>query len=683
MFKFVADNVGGVGTKRKQSPRSCDSCKRRHKRCPHTRDPRNSSPLALSPDSPRSTPRQNSTDASSWPQFQGAADAQGARPQADTQSQVQRHAPQPKSTSEPRGGSEEAHLRFVADLSPESAFIINGQRGAGTPSISTHGVGLWLGQEHNQTSQEATSRGETEDEAVHVPPQVLDGHAGQPMLLSALRPALRRECIATMPPEYELGLLFDLFYAKIDPIFPLLRDEPWEKHSTMETVALKQCICLVASLDPALRPHLRLPHTQGTLSQIDFRARIAAAVKQSLDLGFIVDKVVLLQVCALMSMYVENEGFGELSTYYCAQAVLHEQTLGFHVGWPDGKAGGERSRRIFWCVYILDRLNAATNGRPTLIHRRDMDRKVTNSVDDQPPPFKLLIRIAQFLDYTISLYRPHVTAQAHAENADQTFEDLVEATGAQNLGNGMLASLELFYLSVVVLRGRSAGQRPSSELQWYCAARIVAVASGEFKPSLVFWPILPFAVTVAASVAYRSLRNSPMPYNRRRAYMLFHDSCEVLDELSKAFLSARAMARLAMDTMQEVERVATERTRRESIRSLHDNGPSTEVALVDRGGAQDAARDVDQQAQSLRAQAAGLSQPLEAGPGNPNMDQQLAHTCDQFDPNFFNDFDGEAGVFGNFDPSFDLGRIDAIFSANLDLGWSYFGEGWQTSGQFP
>lgn len=30
MFKFVADNVNGAGTKRKQSPRSCESCKRRH-----------------------------------------------------------------------------------------------------------------------------------------------------------------------------------------------------------------------------------------------------------------------------------------------------------------------------------------------------------------------------------------------------------------------------------------------------------------------------------------------------------------------------------------------------------------------------------------------------------------------------------------------------------------------------
>lgn len=334
--------------------------------------------------------------------------------------------------------SNDPDVRFVANLSPESAFIINASRPAGTRSISQHGVGLWLGQKSEEVTEEAVP---VDEDAAVVPAQVLDGFSGQSTLLSALRPALRRECIATMPSDEDFGFLSDLFYAKIDPIFPLLSKEPWEKHATMETVALKQCICLVASLDPAMRPHLRLPHIEHVLSQIEFRARIAGAVKQSLDHDFITDKIVLLQVCTLMSMYVEKEGFGELSIYYCSQAVLHEQTLGFHVGWPDGRAGGGRSRRIFWCVWVLDRLNAATNGRPTLIHRRDVDRKVMNSVDDQPAPFKLLIQIAQCLDHTISLYRPHAMVQDQAENSKQTFEGLVEAAGAQDLSNGLLGAI--------------------------------------------------------------------------------------------------------------------------------------------------------------------------------------------------------------------------------------------------
>lgn len=564
-------------------------------------------------------------------------------------------------------GSEDANIRFVAELCPESAFIINAKRPAGDGNISRHGVGLWFDQKADDDQATEPGPEEGDQDTANVLAEALDGGpVGQSLLLASLRPALRRECIATLPPAYELGLLSDLFYAKINPIFPLLEDEPWEKHSIMETTALKQCICLVASLDPTMRPHLRLPHTEHVLPQLDFRRRIAAAVKQSLDLGFIADEVVLLQVCTLMAMYVEKQGFGELSVHYCAQAVLHEQTLGFHVGWPDGRAGRERSRRLLWCVWVVDRLNAATNGRPTLIHRRDMDRKVMISVEDQPPPFKLLIRIAEFLDSTISLYRPHAMAQEQSDNANATFEDLVEASGAQNLSNGLLASLELFYLAVVILRGRPAGQRPSSELQWFCAARIVAIASGEYKSSLVFWPILPYSVTVAASVAYRSLRNSPMPYNRRRAYKLFQDSCELLEDLSKAFLSARAMARLAMDTMQEVERVAAERTRRDSIRPPEDTVPTTtgeNVAENNNNPPYPPSHNVDPSRRpSLQV--------------HHQLSQQQLDALPPLDPDFFNGFDGEAEIFGDFDPSFDLGRIDAIFSANLDP------SKWPGAGQF-
>lgn len=335
-------------------------------------------------------------------------------------------------------GSDDANIRFVAELCPESAFIINAKRPAGDGNISRHGVGLWFDQkaDENHATEPAPEEEEDQDTA-SVLAEALDAPAGHSLLLSSLRPALRRECLATIPPDYELGMLFDLFYAKINPIFPILEDEPWEKHNVMETVALKQCICLVASLDPTMLPYLRLPHTPQILPQLDFRRRIAAAVKQSIDLGFVTDEVVLLQVCTLMSMYVEKQGFGELSVHYCSQAVMHEQTLGFHVGWPDGRAGRERSRRLLWCVWVVDRLNAATNGRPTLIHRRDMDRKVMVSIEDQPPPFKLLIRIAEFLDSTIALYRPHA-GQEQSEQANATFEDLVEASGAQNLSNGLL-----------------------------------------------------------------------------------------------------------------------------------------------------------------------------------------------------------------------------------------------------
>ncbi|EEU39298.1 uncharacterized protein NECHADRAFT_82147 [Fusarium vanettenii 77-13-4] len=661
MFRFVTDDVGGVGAKRKRTPRSCDQCKKRHRRCDHTGFGTSGTSEAA-PDSPLPESQVQALadtrveSVNQQPESTGQSNSPTIHISVDEVASHGQSEASPAGRPQLQNASKDAYLRFVGDLSPEASFLATSQaeRLNGSRNVSRHDyVGVWLGQKP-EDSQAGVSNGHDPSTANHfsIP------HPSNLPNLQALMPSLRQECISTLPPPYEFGLLSDLFFAKIDPIFPVLRGDAIEELGIMESVALKQCICLVASLDPSLKKHLRLPFTERVLSPIDFRARIAAAVNQSLNLGFISDKMVLLQVCALMAMYVDRPGCSELSTYFCSQAVHHSQTLGLHVGWPQDSVGGEKSRRIFWCVWVLDRLNAATNGRPILIHKQDMDKRVMDSFESQTPSFKLMIRIAQFLDETIFLYRPHATFPEQAfSNDSQTFEGLVEATGALNIGNGLLASLEMFYLSVVILRSRPPGRKDgnrtsSSELQWFCATSLVSIASEEFKSTITYWPTLPYSVSMAASVAYQTLRNSLLPYNRKRAYVLFHSSCELLDELSKTFLSARAIAKLATNTMQEVDRVTSEINKygrsmdvagNEVIEGLNGSSGSHEVghpslARTDMGSAENITQ-----------------------PSSSVKDRPFA-----FDPSSFQDFSGEAGIFNDFDPSFDLGRIDAVFSANLD-----------------
>lgn len=265
---------------------------------------------------------------------------------------------------------------------------------------------------------------------------------------------LREECVSMLPAPYELGILVNLYRAKVDPIFPILQDEELDSHATMDALVLKQCVCLVAALDPKVRKRLRLPHTERILSPIEFRACVASAVKQALDMGFIDDNMVLLQVCALMAFYADQANCSEVSAHYVSQAVHHAQTLGLHLGWPDDGAKTEKSRRIFWCIWILDRLNAAANGRPILIHRQDMDAQVIDTFAEQSPAFKLHIRIAQFLDRVISRYRPQsVSMEPQSLDEDITFEDLVLEAGAVDVGSSILGesapfaakSLRLFH----------------------------------------------------------------------------------------------------------------------------------------------------------------------------------------------------------------------------------------------
>lgn len=342
---------------------------------------------------------------------------------------------------EARPASKDAYLRFVGDLSPEASFLTNSRPNADAHKTSRHAeVGVWLGQRPDAGEELQTNGNDanidgriTYDSTTH-----RAGLTG----LQAMSSLLRQECLSVLPPEYDFGILLSLYYSKIDPLFPILKQEVLDSHNPIESVALKQCICLVAAFDPKVRRHLRLPHTERVLSPIEFREYVAAAVKQSLDLGFIHDKVVLLQVCVLMAFYAEKTNCSEVSTYYVSQAVHHSQTLGLHLGWPDDGIRTEKSRRIFWCIWVLDRLNAAANGRPILMHRPDMDMRIFETDIEQPPPFRLLIRISKFLDDVISIYRPQssMTADEHI-NKGLTFEELVRETDAVDVGSALLGTL--------------------------------------------------------------------------------------------------------------------------------------------------------------------------------------------------------------------------------------------------
>ena len=294
---------------------------------------------------------------------------------------------------------------------------------------------MWLGP-RPEAHDNLPSRGEDGviDNRVSQKPPQLTGLTG----LKAISSRLRQECLAVLPPEYELGVLTSLYYAKVDPIFPILREEALDSYKPIEAVALKQCICLVAALDPKMRKHLRLPHTERILSPAEFREYVSAAVKQSLDMDFIHDNVVLLQVCALMAFHADRANCSEVSAYYVSQAVHHSQTLGLHLPWPDDGTRAEKSRRLFWCIWVLDRLNAAANGRSVLMHWQDIDIGLLETCTGQVPPFRLLIRITQFLDSVISRYRPHSAPGVEVVDEDLTFEDLVCETKAQNVASALL-----------------------------------------------------------------------------------------------------------------------------------------------------------------------------------------------------------------------------------------------------
>ncbi|KAH6880642.1 hypothetical protein B0T10DRAFT_581160 [Thelonectria olida] len=351
MFKFISDNTGGVGAKRKLSQRTCDSCKKRHKRCLHSQGSAFQVQLKSRPSFPCNDEDSRVVD-------ERAVDE---TPSKGTRSRSEAQVIQSSLPAQPgQPISEDRNLRFIGNLSPEASFLAARNRVIRGDDQRPE-LGVWLGQREDEPASDDLREGSNIEEPVGATSTSLPTPSG----LQAFFPRLQKECMSVLPPDNKFGLISKVFYSKFVPLFPILYEQDFKRLNNVETIALRQCICLIAALDPCLKSHLMLPHSKTVLSGMEFRSCIATALESTLYMGLIRDKMVLLQVSALMAFYVDKPSSSEISSFYCTQAVNLAQTLGLHLGWPDEGENPGKSRRIFWCVWTLDRLNAATNGRPT------------------------------------------------------------------------------------------------------------------------------------------------------------------------------------------------------------------------------------------------------------------------------------------------------------------------------
>ncbi len=329
-------------------------------------------------------------------------------------------------------------IRFVGNLSPEASFFATGNPVTDNEDQRTK-VGVWLVAPQPTSAPHGGTTTSTEEQH--------DLPLPNPFEFQRLFLHIQRGWMSVLPPERDLGLMVSLYFTKFDPIFPIIHGENLEDLEDAECLALKQCICLIASLDPCMKTHLRLTHMESVMSQREFRSRIAETLKSIIYTGIIRNKMILLQITTSLAFYVDEPCSSEIASSYCAQAVEISQTLGLHVSYPDESKNLEKSHRLFWCVWALDRLNAATNGRPTLIHERDTGGQLLNFVPERLPSFRLFLRICKLLDEVISQYRPRPVFHADlSRRVVPDFESLVCEVGATDLTSSLMGECQFLFI---------------------------------------------------------------------------------------------------------------------------------------------------------------------------------------------------------------------------------------------
>ena len=446
MLRFVTTDAATFGHKRKQTQHACEHCRRKKKRCNHD-EPSYQAELCATV--PSNSPAANDGQVHLTNNINSRMGSEHAKRAINTSRSLKSPAPRmndeetplrtPRSLTtaslapdaddrehnndyhEARDESVSLGSRFIGDLSPEGVLLA-ATSSESTRNTSSDAIGVWLADKLGKR-------------AVHFDPKVPQQqpraslfYGSTPMIQNVLVPKLEQECLSVLPPPGDLDALCLLYFGKMQPVFPVIDETKYRSLplTTPARILLQQGVCLVASMNISMEGHLRLTDGGPRLSYGEFGTRILAAMRLSVEMSLVTDKIVLISALALMSFFVEGSEGRELSTHHSGRAVQYVHSLGLHLQGQHTDQVDGHAVSLFCCIWALDRLNAAFHGRPVLMHQRDLGRKLEECIDQQQPPFRLFLRVIVLLDKVIDIYRPMLSPdEAEWEGDFPLFEDLM------------------------------------------------------------------------------------------------------------------------------------------------------------------------------------------------------------------------------------------------------------------
>ncbi|KAK9455940.1 hypothetical protein V1511DRAFT_324278 [Dipodascopsis uninucleata] len=541
--RFVVVNNALFQSKKKRRTASvaCDMCRKKKKRCSHY------GRIDFNSDRNNTISEDVSHGVQSFEQQDETAEGTDRRPYD-------------QSTSN-------SPSRFIGDLNPEAVFLREHDFSRRKEYIDTD-VGLLLLRSSDKIKSRNLSHDvdvDSNDDNVNDNALTVDDFSREktPIEVNKSTPVSNIECITS---SSDTSHLIDIYFSTIHLLLPLV-DEASFRSAYRENIASKSLVMamiLIASKDNMAGPFLRIKNTQCPLTPQAFGKKIYAILSEVLRHKMERDKITLIRVLGLLALYTEGIEGPEEASCNLALAIHHAQTIGLHLGLnrKDEKES-DSLNSLFWCLWSLDRLNAAMNGRPVLLNDRDIESNVRDVWVKQKPSFGIWLRIAEILDTIISLYRPLSDRTVGSSGGEIIeFEKLVEQCNGYDLPITSLATLELFYHAVCMLSYRQRGPYEIVSTSSYvrqCASanKAVAIANTSLFYDLIALPVIPYSIALAFSVNYQHYRYSKLVTTRDVARRQLVESYDILKQLSKLWFLASVMKRLGHKAMSDIVNTAS------------------------------------------------------------------------------------------------------------------------------
>lgn len=324
-------------------------------------------------------------------------------------------------------GSPARSQRFIGDLNPETVFYSETNAATDIDSRKQNDVGLWVSGLKG-TQQDTTA----------------EQHSNRPASSAQRRKrALNSDDHSLPSPEIQ-SVLIDVYFSKIQPFLPLLDEKTFKQTIRDKSVSpiLVKAVCLVASKDSSAATNLRFQAESSTIPAREFCRRIYADLSSRRIEEEERNMVTAIRCLALLSLHSEGPDGGERSSWNLMRAIHLAQTIGLHLGHGQKIQQSESLLSLFWALWSLDRINAAINGRPIMLHDRDIGLRIEDSCQLFDAPFRVWLRLAQDLDKVIELYRPAATTPTGgSENNFPGFEDLVDQCHGWGIGQNILGNM--------------------------------------------------------------------------------------------------------------------------------------------------------------------------------------------------------------------------------------------------
>ena len=236
--------------------------------------------------------------------------------------------------------------------------------------------------------------------------------------------------LGTLPPQHHLDALEAFFFNNVYPLLPVV-DEHAHRQEPIghpARVLRSQGMCLLASMNFSVASHLCVPGSDRPVSHADFGRKMFAAMRISLEMAFVTDKLGVIRAWTMMSLYSSGQSSQEQTSHTFARAVQAAYTAGLHL---KGRGGDEDARsRLYCCVWVVDRLRAAIHGRPILMHDADMAKSPLDCVSALQPSFAVFVNVGVLLNKVIGLYRPGSQSFEIPDQDFPPFEDILRRCNA-------------------------------------------------------------------------------------------------------------------------------------------------------------------------------------------------------------------------------------------------------------